>query len=124
MADVSKMAEEWLSEHPDATKKEIWMAGYWKSTDKRIENATTKQAVVFIGVYSWVITRNIGRAINKAIHKLPWLFIVVTVVISIIVSFVFISKARAERDSYNQKLVHATQQLDSFYAAYGNLKSK
>ena len=22
MADVSKMAEEWLSEHPDATKKE------------------------------------------------------------------------------------------------------
>lgn len=33
MADVSKMAEEWLSEHPDATKKEIWLAGYWKSTD-------------------------------------------------------------------------------------------
>ena len=124
MADVSKMAEEWLSEHPDATKKEIWMAGYWQSTDKRIENANTKQAVVFIGVYSWVILRNIGRAINKAVHKLPWLFIAVTVVISFIVSFVFISKARAERDSYNQKLVHATQQLDSFYAAYGNLKSK
>lgn len=20
-------------EHPDATKKEIWLAGYWKSTD-------------------------------------------------------------------------------------------
>ena len=35
MADVSKMAEEWLKEHPDATKKEIWMAGYWKSTDNR-----------------------------------------------------------------------------------------
>lgn len=89
-----------------------------------IENATTKQAVVFIVVYSWVILRNIGRAINKAVHKLPWLFIVVTVVISFIVSFVFISKARAERDSYNQKLVHTTQQLDSFYAAYGNIKSK
>ena len=124
MAYVNKMAEEWLSEHHDATKKEIWMAGYWQSTDKRIENANTKQAVVFIGVYSWVILRNIGRAINKAVHKLPWLFIAVTVVISFIVSFVFISKARAERDSYNQKLVHATQQLDSFYAAYGNLKSK
>lgn len=91
---------------------------------ERIENATTKQAVVFIGVYSWVITRNIGRAINKAVHKLPWLFIAITVVISFIVSFVFISKARAERDSYNQKLVQATQQLDSFYAAYGNIKSK
>lgn len=91
---------------------------------ERIENATTKQAVVFIGVYSWVILRNLGRAINKAVHKLPWLFIVITVVISFIVSFVFISKARAERDSCNQKLVHATQQLDSFYAAYGNSKSK
>ena len=118
------MAEEWISEHPDATKKEIWMAGYWQSTDKRIENANTKQAVVFIGVYSWVIVRNLGRAINKAVHKLPWLFIVITVVISFVVSFIFISKARAERDSYNQKLVHATQQLDSFYAAYGNIKSK
>ena len=89
-----------------------------------VTNATTKQAVVFIGIYSWVIVRNLGRTINKAVHKLPWLFIVITVVISFIVSFVFISKARAERDSYNQKLVRATQQLDSFYAAFGNIKSK
>ena len=91
---------------------------------ERIENATTKHAVVFIFVYSWVIIRNTGRAINKAVHKLPWLFIVITVVISFIVSFFLIYKARAERDSYNQKLVDATQQLDSFYAAYGNIKSK
>lgn len=89
-----------------------------------VTNATTKQAVVFICVYSLVILRNIGRAINKAVHKQPWLFIVVTVVISFIVSFIFISKARAERDNYNQKLVHATQQLDSYVAAYGNIKSK
>ena len=33
MADVSKQADEWLSEHPDATPKEIWLAGYWKSTE-------------------------------------------------------------------------------------------
>lgn len=91
---------------------------------ERIENATTKQAVVFIWIYSWGIVRNLGRAINKAVHKLPWLFIVITVVISFVVSFVFISKARAERDSYNQKLVHATQQLDSYMAAYGNIISK
>lgn len=89
-----------------------------------VTNATTKQAVVFIVVYSWVILRNIGRAINKAVHKLPWLFIVITVVISFFVSFIFISKARAERDSYNQKLVHATRQLDSYVAVYGNIKSK
>lgn len=89
-----------------------------------VTNATTKQAVVFIVVYFWVILRNIGIAINKAVHKLPWLFIVVTVVISFVASFIFISRARAERDSYNQKLVHATQQLDSYMAAYGNIKSK
>lgn len=89
-----------------------------------VTNATTKQAVVFIGIYSWVIVRNLGRVINKAVYKLPWLFIVITVVISFIVSFVFIYKARAERDSYNQKLVHVTQQLDSYMAAYGNIKSK
>ena len=89
-----------------------------------VTNATTKQAIVFIGVYSWVIVRNLGRAINKAVHKLPWLFIVITVAISFVVCFIFISKARAERDSYNQKLVHATRQLDSYVAAYGNIKSK
>ncbi len=89
-----------------------------------VTNATTKQAVVFIGIYSWVIVRNLGRAINKAVYKLPWLFIVITVVITFIVSFVFIYKARAERDSYNQKLVHVTQQLDSYMAAYENIKSK
>lgn len=87
-----------------------------------VTNATTKQAVVFIGIYSWVIVRNLGRAINKAVHKQPWLFIVITVIISFVVSFVLIYKARAERDSYNQKLVHATQQLDSYMAAYGNIK--
>lgn len=89
---------------------------------ERIENTTTKKAVVFILIYSWVIMRNLGRAINKAVHKLPWLFIVITVVISFIISFVFISKARAERDSYNQKLVHATQQLDSYKATFGERK--
>lgn len=89
-----------------------------------VTNATTKQAVVFIWIYSWVIVRNLGRAINKAVYKLPWLFIVITVVIAFITSFVFISKARAERDSYNKKLVHATQQLESYMAAYGNIKSR
>ena len=86
---------------------------------ERIENATTKQAAVFIVVYSWVIVRNIGKAINRAVYKLPWLFVVLSIVISTIVSIVFIGKARAERDSYNKKLVHATQLLDSYKNTYG-----
>lgn len=85
---------------------------------ERIENATTKQAVVFIGVYSWVIVRNLGRAINKAVHKLPWLFIILTIIVSFIISFICISKARAERDRYNKDMEHISQQLDSYKAVY------
>lgn len=85
---------------------------------ERIENATTKQAVVFIGVYSWVILRNLGRAINKAVHKLPWLFIILTIIVSFIISFICISKARAERDRYNKDMEHISQQLDSYKAVY------
>lgn len=91
---------------------------------ERIENATTKQAVVFIWIYSWVIVRNMGRAINRAVHKLPWLFIVLSIVISTIVSIACIGKARAERDSYNKKLVHTTQLLDSYKNAYGEWEKK
>lgn len=87
-------------------------------------NATTKQAAAFIVVYSWVIVRNIGKAINMAVHKLPWLFIVLSIVISTIVSIACIGKARAERDSYNKKLVHTTQLLDSYKNAYGEWEKK
>ena len=83
-----------------------------------IENATTKQAVVFIGVYSWIIIRNLGRAINNAVYRLPWLFITLTVIISFIVSFILISKARAERDRYDKDMEHISQQLDSYKAVY------
>lgn len=83
-----------------------------------VTNATTKQAVVFIGVYSWVILRNLGRAINKAVHKLPWLFIILTIIVSFIISFICISKARAERDRYNKDMEHISQQLDSYKAVY------
>lgn len=87
-------------------------------------NATTKQAAAFIVVYSWVIVRNIGKAINRAVHKLPWLFIVLSIVISTIVSIACIGKARAERDSYNKKLVHTTQLLDSYKNIYGEWEKK
>ena len=33
MADIHKQAEEWLKAHPNATPKEIWLAGDWQSTD-------------------------------------------------------------------------------------------
>lgn len=81
-----------------------------------VGDATTKEAFIYILRYSIVIVRNIFRGINKAVYRFPWAFIVATIVAAFIVSFVFISKARAERDSYNKKMVHVSQQLDSYKA--------
>ncbi len=73
-------------------------------------------------LYTGVFFRNIGRAINKAVHKLPWVFIIVTIVMAFVVSFIFISKARAERDSYNKQNVHLSQELSNYKAIYDNGK--
>ena len=83
-----------------------------------VTNATTKEAFVYIMLYSWVIVRNIGKAIDRAVHRLPWLFIALTAVIATVLSLICIGQARAERDHFNKELVHTTQQLDSYKAVY------
>lgn len=85
---------------------------------EEFKNATTKQAIVLIGWYQWCIVRNIGKAIDRAVHKFPWVCMAVVIVIDFIVSFVFISKARAERDSYNKKMVHTEMELSSYKAVF------
>lgn len=82
-----------------------------------VTNATTKQAVVFIGVYSWVIMRNLGRAINKAVYRFSWVFIVLTIVVCMVASFVAIADARTERDSYNKKATELQLKYDSIYGS-------
>lgn len=87
-----------------------------------VTNATTREAMVYVMLYSWVFVRNIARAVNRAAHKLPWLFVFVTAVLAFIISYISIGQARAERDSYNKKLVQTSMQLDSYKAVYGNGK--
>lgn len=87
-----------------------------------VTNATTKEALAYIVLYSWVVVRNIGKAIDRAVHRLPWLFIALTALIATIVSIVSIGQARAERDSYNKTNVHLQQQLDSYKACFDNGK--
>lgn len=82
-----------------------------------VTNATTKQAVVFICIYSWVIVRNLGRVINKAVYRFPWVFIVLTVVVCMVASFVVIADARTERDSYNKKATELQLKYDSIYGS-------
>ncbi len=90
-----------------------------ESKDKiaEVTNATTKQAVVFICIYSWVIVRNLGRAINKAVYRFPWVFIVLTIVVCMVASFVAIADARTERDSYNKKATELQLKYDSIYGS-------
>lgn len=83
-----------------------------------VSNATTREAFVYSILYSCVFLRNIGRGIDKAAHRLPWVFVSATTAASVIVSIVLIGRARAERDAYNKQLVHTTQQLESYKAAY------
>lgn len=83
-----------------------------------LKDATTKQAIVLIGWYQWCIVRNIGKAIDKIVRKFPWVCMVATIIISFIVSFIFISKARAERDNYNKRNVSMQMQLESYKACY------
>lgn len=82
-----------------------------------VTNATTKQAVVFICIYSWVIVRNLGRVINKAVYRFPWVFIVLTIVVCMVASFVAIANARTERDSYNKKATELQLKYDSIYGS-------
>lgn len=83
-------------------------------------NTTTKEALYYVMLYTWVIIRNIGKEINHAVHKLPWVFIVAIVAISVFVSYIQIGKARAERDSYNKKMVQMSMQLDNYKVLYGD----
>ena len=43
---------------------------------------------------------------------------IVTITIAFIISFVSVSKARAERDSYNKRNVSMQMQLESYKACY------
>lgn len=87
-----------------------------------VTNATTREAMAYVMLYSWVFVRNIARAVNRAAHKLPWLFVFATATLAFIISYISIGQARSERDSYNKKLVQTSMQLDSYKAVYGNGK--
>lgn len=82
-------------------------------------NTTTWEATKYSIKFAWIAVRNILRLFNKIVHRLPWLFIILTIIISVIYSYVEIGQARAERDSYNQQNVHLQMEVDSFRAAYG-----
>lgn len=83
-----------------------------------IENLSSLEAIKYIGRLHWVITKNIGRMIDKVVHKFPWVVVLTTIFICFIICFVQIGKARAERDSYNHDLLKTQQQLENYKVMY------
>ena len=79
------------------------------------ERIPTKVALHNIAVNVWAIVRNTASAINRAVYRFPWVFIVLTIVVCMVVSFVAIANSRAERDSYNKKATELQLKYDSFY---------
>ena len=87
-----------------------------------VTNVSTREAAVYTGLFAWAFMRNVAKGIDRAAHRLPWVFILVTVAASAAVSYACIGQARAERDSYNRRAVQLDQQLESYKALYDDGK--
>lgn len=81
-------------------------------------HVSTSDALKYILKFNIIILRNVWRVIDNIVHRYTWGCIVLTAAISFIVSFVQISKARAERDSYNKTLEQTQMQLDKYKVIY------
>lgn len=82
-----------------------------------IDNATTKEALVYSFRYMYIFWRNVWRTVNCFAHRWPWLCVALTATAAIAVSDVLIGHARAERDSANHAMVKLQQQVESLSCA-------
>lgn len=87
-----------------------------------VTNVSTREAAVYTGLFAWAFLRNVARGIDRAAHRLPWVFILVALTASFMVSYVCIARARAERDSCDRRAVQLDRQLENYKALYGGGK--
>lgn len=74
---------------------------------------SNKEAIKLIWTgFRW-ITINCANAVDRAVHRCPYIFIVMILIVCIIVGYVHVGLARAERDKCLIELYHAQQQIDS-----------
>ena len=83
-----------------------------------IPNLTTMECFKLIGKALWAITKNTGRAINKAVYRYPWLFILAILIVAFVVSYINIAEARGERDKYNKEHTEVETQLEQYKIMY------
>lgn len=83
-----------------------------------IPNLTNMECFKLIGKALWTITKNTCRAINKAVYRYPWFFIVAILLVAFIISYINIAEARTERDKYNKEYTAAETQLEQYKLVY------
>ncbi len=66
------------------------------------------------------ITVNTWRAVNRAVHRCPWLFITAAVMASAAVSYANIGSARAERDHANREMAAMMDTIATYRAVVDN----
>ncbi len=87
-----------------------------------VTNVSTREAAVYTGLFAWAFVRNVAKGVDRAAHRLPWLFVLLSIAASTAVSFVCIGQARADRDSSDKRAMMLDRQLDSYKAVYGDGK--
>lgn len=60
-----------------------------------------------------VIIGNTARAVNRAVHRWPWAFIIIILLAATASSFAFIGQARAERDRAHHDMVALQDTIDT-----------
>lgn len=83
-----------------------------------IPNLTTMECFKLIGKALWTITKNTARAINKAVYRYPWIFIVAILIVAFVISYINIVEARVERDKYNKEYTEVETQLEQYKIMY------
>lgn len=88
-----------------------------KTTMKINQDVTVKEAARCVFKYTLIFFFALFRAINQQAHKLPWLYVGITILISVIVYNVCVGKARAERDKALQQQVTLQEQVEQLSCA-------
>lgn len=93
-----------------------------QKTIKLTDNVTTRDALSVIAKHMAIVFRNTWRCLDNAVHKLPWVFIVLTIIIAATMSFLYIGKARAERDSYSIENLRLTMELNEYKTSHNGIR--
>lgn len=77
-----------------------------------VDNATTKEAGVYAVRYGCAFVKGACRDVDRTVHGYPWLCMGIVMLAAVATSFVFISKAHADRDRAQKAQAELQQQVE------------